>query len=91
MAVPPNLSVEDFVFEQVMRHGHRALPVVDNGRLMGIVSLSDARKLPLKPARLDESEDRCFGTRITRYDAGTARRPEPLDKPSATAWSSVKA
>jgi Zn-dependent protease/predicted transcriptional regulator len=46
VAVPPNLSVEDFVFEQVMRHGHRALPVVDNGRLMGLVSLSDARKLP---------------------------------------------
>jgi len=28
-----------------MRLGHRALPVVDSGRLVGIVSLSDARKL----------------------------------------------
>src|SRR5262249_48372792 len=46
MTVPPSLSVEDFVFEQVLRHGHRALPVVENGRLVGIVSLSDACKLP---------------------------------------------
>jgi Zn-dependent protease/predicted transcriptional regulator len=46
MAISPTTSVADFVFEQVMRHGHRALPVVDNGRLAGIVSLTDARKLP---------------------------------------------
>jgi Zn-dependent protease/CBS domain-containing protein len=45
-AIPPTLSVADFVFEEVMRHGHRALPVVDDGRLVGIVSLSDVRKLP---------------------------------------------
>jgi Zn-dependent protease/CBS domain-containing protein len=46
VAIPPNMSVADFVFEQVMLHGHRALPVVDNGRLIGIVSLTDVRKLP---------------------------------------------
>jgi Zn-dependent protease len=46
VAIPPTMSVAEFVFEQVMRHGHRALPVVDNERLVGIVSLSDVRKLP---------------------------------------------
>lgn len=43
--VSPDLSVQDFVMEQVMRRGNRALPVIDNGRLAGIVSISDARKL----------------------------------------------
>ena len=46
VAVPPSTSVADFVFDQVMRHGHRALPVVENEQLLGIVSMSDARKLP---------------------------------------------
>jgi Zn-dependent protease/CBS domain-containing protein len=46
VAVPPTMSIEDFVFEQVLRHGHRALPVVDDGRLVGIMSLIDTRKLP---------------------------------------------
>jgi Zn-dependent protease/predicted transcriptional regulator len=41
----PDLSVQDFVVEQVMRRGHRALPVVTDGRLLGIVSVTDARKL----------------------------------------------
>jgi Zn-dependent protease/CBS domain-containing protein len=46
VAIPPTTSISDFVFEQVLRHGHRALPVVDSGRLTGIVSLYDVRKVP---------------------------------------------
>jgi CBS domain-containing protein len=42
---PGNLSVHDFVFEYVLQRGHRALPVVDNGRLLGIVTLGDAKHL----------------------------------------------
>jgi CBS domain len=40
------LRVQDFVFEQVLQRGHRALPIVDDGRLVGIVTLGDAKKLP---------------------------------------------
>ena len=42
---PPGLSVHDFVFEHTMRQGHRALPVVEGGRLLGIVSITDAKHL----------------------------------------------
>jgi CBS domain-containing protein len=42
----PGLSVHDFVFEHTLRHGHRALPVVEGGRLVGIVSITDAKHLP---------------------------------------------
>lgn len=39
----PALSVQDFVFEHTLRHGHRALPVVDGGRLVGLMSITDAK------------------------------------------------
>ncbi len=41
----PALSVQDFVFQHTMRHGQRALPVVEGGRLVGIVSITDAKHL----------------------------------------------
>lgn len=42
----PDLSVQEFVFEHVMRHGRRAVLVVGDGKLLGIVSISDAKHLP---------------------------------------------
>src|SRR5439155_4428594 len=42
----PALSVQDFVFQHTMRHGRRAVPVVEDGRLVGIVSITDAKHLP---------------------------------------------
>jgi Zn-dependent protease/CBS domain-containing protein len=44
-AASPTLSVQDFVLEHSLRRGHRALPVVENGRLLGIVSITDAKHL----------------------------------------------
>jgi CBS domain-containing protein len=41
----PGLSVQDFVFEDVLQRGHRALLVADSGHLFGIVTLGDAKKL----------------------------------------------
>jgi CBS domain-containing protein len=34
------------VFEHTLRHGRRALPVVEDGRLVGVVSITDAKHLP---------------------------------------------
>jgi CBS domain-containing protein len=45
----PSMSAEEFVFEHVVRRGRRALPVIENGRLVGIVSITDAKKVP-RPA-----------------------------------------
>jgi Zn-dependent protease/CBS domain-containing protein len=42
---PGNLSVHDFVFDYVLQRGHRALPIVENGQLLGIVTLGDAKHL----------------------------------------------
>jgi Zn-dependent protease/predicted transcriptional regulator len=42
----PDLSVQEFVYWHALRHGHRALPVVADGRLVGLVSVTDAKELP---------------------------------------------
>jgi len=43
--VSPALAVTDFVVEHVLGHHQRALPVIDDGQLVGIVSITDARHL----------------------------------------------
>jgi Zn-dependent protease/CBS domain-containing protein len=43
---PPDTSVQDFVFEQVLRRGERAALLVDGGRLLGIASITDVKKVP---------------------------------------------
>ena len=43
--VSPELPVSEFVMEHVMRRNQRAMPVVDNGRLVGIMSITDAKHL----------------------------------------------
>jgi Zn-dependent protease/CBS domain-containing protein len=42
----PTLSVQAFVFEHVVQQGQRALLVVDGPRLLGLVSITDAKALP---------------------------------------------
>jgi len=44
--VPPSLPVRDLVNEYLLRRGLRALPVVTDGRIVGLVSLSDVKHLP---------------------------------------------
>jgi Zn-dependent protease/CBS domain-containing protein len=43
---PPGMSVREFVFEHVLRRGERAALLADSGRLLGIASISDAKKVP---------------------------------------------
>jgi Zn-dependent protease/CBS domain-containing protein len=42
----PAMSLEEFVYQYVLRQGRRALPVTVDGRLVGLVSVSDAREVP---------------------------------------------
>jgi predicted transcriptional regulator len=44
----PEMNVQEFIFWHVLRHGRRALPVVEDResrRLLGIVSVSDVKEL----------------------------------------------
>jgi Zn-dependent protease/CBS domain-containing protein len=43
--VSPNLSVSEFVLEHALRRAQRALPVVESGQLVGIMSVTDAQHL----------------------------------------------
>ncbi len=42
----PELDTRSFVLDYVMRQGIRALPVMEDGRLIGIVSVTDAKEIP---------------------------------------------
>jgi CBS domain-containing protein len=48
----PGLTVREFVFEHSLRRGHRALPVVEAGQLLGIMSITDAKHLPQEAWRM---------------------------------------
>jgi CBS domain-containing protein len=40
------MSLEAFVDDYVIRRGRRAVPVAEDGRLVGLVSITDAREVP---------------------------------------------
>lgn len=44
--VSPELLVSEFVYEQMIRRGRRALPVVQDGVVAGIVTITDVKELP---------------------------------------------
>jgi CBS domain-containing protein len=45
-SVPPGLPVDAFVDDYLMRSDQRAFPVIEGGRLAGLVCLADVRRLP---------------------------------------------
>lgn len=44
----PATPLDAFVYDEAIRRGQRALPVVDGDRLLGIVSVTDAQKVPVE-------------------------------------------
>ncbi|MCX7891333.1 MAG: site-2 protease family protein [Burkholderiales bacterium] len=52
-AVPPGLAVSDFVAGYLLASDQRAFPVEDGGRLVGMVTLADVRRVPRE--RWDET------------------------------------
>ncbi|MPZ13109.1 MAG: CBS domain-containing protein [Chloroflexi bacterium] len=42
----PEMSTEEFVHDHVIRQGIRAMPVMEDSRLVGIVSITDAKQVP---------------------------------------------
>src|ERR671929_58625 len=42
----PNMTVQEFVFDHVVRRGERALLVAEAGQLLGIVTITDAKQVP---------------------------------------------
>jgi CBS domain-containing protein len=46
MTVPPGLSVADLVDNYLLPGNRRAISVTDNGRLVGIVTVSDVQRVP---------------------------------------------
>jgi CBS domain-containing protein len=45
--VSPTTTVESLIENEILPGGRRAVPVVDDGRFVGLVTVSDIRRLPL--------------------------------------------
>jgi CBS domain-containing protein len=43
--VSPEFSLADFVIEHALRRGQRALPVIEAGQLVGLISVTDAKHI----------------------------------------------
>jgi Zn-dependent protease/CBS domain-containing protein len=50
-SAPPGLSVQELLDEYVLSDSRRAVPVADNGRLVGIVTLGDLQRVPASRRR----------------------------------------
>jgi Zn-dependent protease/CBS domain-containing protein len=46
VSVPPGLSVRTLIEGFFLTHGYGGFPVVDNGQVLGIVSLGDVKRIP---------------------------------------------
>ncbi len=48
ISVSPSLSLEQVAQDYFLRYGHGGFPVVENGRAVGVLSLSDLKEIPPK-------------------------------------------
>lgn len=46
VSVPPNMTINQLVYDYVMNTDERSFPVLDGDRLAGLVSLADVREIP---------------------------------------------
>jgi len=46
VSVPPDLTVAALVHDYILRYAYRGFPVVQNGRVMGVVSLAAVKNVP---------------------------------------------
>jgi predicted transcriptional regulator len=46
VTVPPNLSVTEVIERYFLVHGYGGFPVVENGQVLGVVSLADLKRVP---------------------------------------------
>ena len=72
---PPTMPLDAFVYEEVVKRGQRALPVVDGDLLLGIVSVADAQETP--PAAWAATP---VSAVMTRRDLATVEPEDDLDR-----------
>lgn len=48
VTVPPDLTISRLVQDYILRYAYRGFPVVENGRVLGMVSLTEVKEVPLE-------------------------------------------
>jgi Zn-dependent protease/CBS domain-containing protein len=72
----PSMTVQEFVFDHVVRRGERALLVADAGQLQGIVTITDAKEVP---------QELWTGTPVRRIMTAVPLKTVPVDADLAAA------
>jgi Zn-dependent protease len=76
VTVEPRLSLRELVDRYLLEHGHRAYPVVTDGRPLGLISIEDLKDLPP-----DKREGTTVGERMRPLDDGLrVESGLPLDR-----------
>lgn len=57
VAIEPDLPINRFIDELLPLHRHSSFPVADHGKLLGILSLEDLKKLPRDQWRVRKARD----------------------------------
>jgi len=79
VTVPPGVSVAELIDQYMMPGSLRAVPVTDNGRLVGIVTVGDIMRVPLDQ-RADTSVAEIMGGRAGLYTvSGDTRVLDAID------------
>ena len=74
VVVDPNLTINEFLNDVVKPKGHSAYPVVEHGRIVGLISLKLAGEVPQE----DRDEIRVHGVMLTREETPTFASDTPV-------------
>ena len=99
ITVPSDVSVQAFIDDYVYRHHHRWFPVVDDGTVVGSVTMQQAASMdralwPAVPDRSDHAAPFAGGCGRPRHrcirdpDTNAPHRPKPPD--GAASWQAVR-
>jgi Zn-dependent protease/CBS domain-containing protein len=56
--VPPELTIQELIDDYLLRYGYRGYPVVEGGRPLGLISVTDLRDLPPDERRATKVRER---------------------------------
>jgi Zn-dependent protease len=75
VTVLPSISIETWLEDYVFRHHFKMYPVVEDGRLLGSISIDSIKKLPRAErasVRVDELMEPCSATNTVAAEASTS-------------------
>ncbi len=87
VTVSPRISLEDLVEDYIYRYHYKMYPVVDDGRLVGCVTVSQVKEVPRDERRshtVGELATPCSGENAIEADADAMKALAPMNRTGAS-------